>query len=101
MWNCVSFIGLSLIMTKTSSWTEILSEMVPKPGTCPSLPADLSLLTCVPAQECMFDTHCEGAKKCCFNGCGAVCVLPNGQFLTFKIWFFINILRVSLFSKNS
>ncbi|ROT64288.1 hypothetical protein C7M84_017796 [Penaeus vannamei] len=41
------------------------------PGTCPSPPSDVSLLTCVPSQQCTFDTHCEGSRKCCFNGCGA------------------------------
>ncbi|KAK4325646.1 hypothetical protein Pmani_003739 [Petrolisthes manimaculis] len=52
-------------------------DLVPKPGTCPRPPSDVSLLTCVPSQACMFDTHCEGSKKCCFNGCGAVCVEPQ------------------------
>nr|XP_053652019.1 LOW QUALITY PROTEIN: uncharacterized protein LOC128702033 [Cherax quadricarinatus] len=52
-------------------------DLVPKPGTCPSAPSDLSLLTCVPSQQCMFDTHCEGSRKCCFNGCGAICVEPQ------------------------
>lgn len=54
-------------------------DLVPKPGTCPRPPSDVSLLTCVPSQACMFDTHCEGSKKCCFNGCGAVCVEPQGE----------------------
>ncbi|XP_042879578.1 uncharacterized protein LOC122258000 [Penaeus japonicus] len=52
-------------------------DLVPKPGTCPSPPNDVSLLTCVPSQQCTFDTHCEGSRKCCFNGCGAVCVEPQ------------------------
>ncbi|XP_071535769.1 uncharacterized protein [Panulirus ornatus] len=52
-------------------------DLVPKPGTCPSPPSDLSLLMCAPSQQCMFDTHCEGSKKCCFNGCGAVCIEPQ------------------------
>ncbi|XP_069977259.1 uncharacterized protein [Penaeus vannamei] len=52
-------------------------DLVPKPGTCPSPPSDVSLLTCVPSQQCTFDTHCEGSRKCCFNGCGAECVEPQ------------------------
>ncbi|KAK8392409.1 hypothetical protein O3P69_014644 [Scylla paramamosain] len=52
-------------------------DLVPKPGTCPSPPSDASLLTCVPSQQCMYDTQCDGSKKCCFNGCGSVCVEPQ------------------------
>ncbi|CAL4169856.1 unnamed protein product, partial [Meganyctiphanes norvegica] len=52
-------------------------DLVAKPGSCPSPPRDLSLLRCVPRHQCMFDTHCQGAMKCCFNGCGAVCLQPE------------------------
>jgi hypothetical protein len=53
-----------------------------KPGQCPFLVppgtdgSDLNLCE----YECRSDTHCEGNKRCCTNGCGTQCVEP--QFKT-------------------
>uniref|UniRef100_A0A1B0A3R5 Thyroglobulin type-1 domain-containing protein n=1 Tax=Glossina pallidipes TaxID=7398 RepID=A0A1B0A3R5_GLOPL len=50
-----------------------------KPGQCPYLvppaPDNLDANAC--AYECRTDSHCEGAKRCCSNGCGTQCVLPQ------------------------
>ncbi|XP_030369392.1 uncharacterized protein LOC115620335 [Scaptodrosophila lebanonensis] len=50
-----------------------------KPGQCPYLvppgPDNLDANTC--AYECRTDTHCEGARRCCSNGCGTQCVEPQ------------------------
>ncbi|KAJ8300356.1 hypothetical protein KUTeg_021875 [Tegillarca granosa] len=48
-----------------------------KPGTCPKL-ADGTMGTCV--KECKYDNDCDGAtgnKKCCSNGCGTTCQVPE------------------------
>uniref|UniRef100_W8AHA0 Papilin n=2 Tax=Ceratitis capitata TaxID=7213 RepID=W8AHA0_CERCA len=50
-----------------------------KPGQCPFLvppgPDNLDANTC--SYECRTDSHCEGHKRCCSNGCGTQCVLPQ------------------------
>ncbi|XP_037809607.1 uncharacterized protein LOC119602262 isoform X1 [Lucilia sericata] len=50
-----------------------------KPGQCPYLvppgPDNLDANAC--AYECRTDSHCDGAKRCCSNGCGTQCVLPQ------------------------
>ncbi|XP_017082858.2 uncharacterized protein LOC108115792 [Drosophila eugracilis] len=50
-----------------------------KPGQCPYLvppgPDNLDANTC--AYECRTDAHCEGARRCCSNGCGTQCVDPQ------------------------
>lgn len=50
-----------------------------KPGQCPFLippgneESDLDACD----YECRSDTHCEGSKRCCSNGCGTQCVEPQ------------------------
>ncbi|XP_071963376.1 uncharacterized protein [Antedon mediterranea] len=44
-----------------------------KPGTCPNIAGGVGI--CV--TECNSDTECSGISKCCFNGCGDVCVPPQ------------------------
>lgn len=50
-----------------------------KPGQCPFLVPpgsdNLDANTC--AYECRTDSHCDGAKRCCSNGCGTQCVEPQ------------------------
>lgn len=50
-----------------------------KPGQCPYLvpPGPDNVDTNACAYECRTDSHCEGAKRCCSNGCGTQCVLPQ------------------------
>ncbi|XP_061402743.1 uncharacterized protein LOC133338592 [Musca vetustissima] len=50
-----------------------------KPGQCPYLvpPGPDNQDTNACAYECRTDSHCEGAKRCCSNGCGTQCVLPQ------------------------
>ncbi|XP_033115813.1 neurogenic locus notch homolog protein 1-like [Anneissia japonica] len=46
-----------------------------KPGTCPEQNGGVG--TCV--TECRHDTECPGLEKCCSNGCGDVCRLPQEE----------------------
>ncbi|RXG71031.1 Kunitz-type serine protease inhibitor bitisilin-3 [Armadillidium vulgare] len=48
-----------------------------KPGTCPSLMKDFSLLQCNPTRDCSIDAECPGDSKCCFTGCGTICLQPT------------------------
>lgn len=42
-----------------------------KPGTCPTNLTPPSSSNC--QSNCQSDDDCDGAKKCCFNGCASVC----------------------------
>ncbi|KYO21566.1 porwaprin-b [Alligator mississippiensis] len=44
-----------------------------KPGLCPRIPPG-TMGICV--EECSNDMDCSGVMKCCFNGCGHVCMNP-------------------------
>ncbi|XP_055371709.1 uncharacterized protein LOC129605792 [Condylostylus longicornis] len=48
-----------------------------KAGQCPFLvpPSPDNANTC--DYECRTDSHCEGTKRCCSNGCGTQCVEPQ------------------------
>lgn len=50
-----------------------------KPGQCPFLvppgTEGSSIDSC--EYECRSDSHCEGQKRCCSNGCGTQCVQPQ------------------------
>lgn len=50
-----------------------------KPGQCPYLvpPGTNNLDINACSYECRTDSHCEGAKRCCSNGCGTQCVFPQ------------------------
>ena len=43
-----------------------------KPGRCPAPMRGAGI--CI--QECNNDEGCSGNRKCCFNGCGHVCLDP-------------------------
>ncbi|GBP03548.1 Thyroglobulin [Eumeta japonica] len=48
---------------------------VSAPIWCHQDPITLDANVC--AYECRTDNHCDGAKRCCSNGCGTQCVLPQ------------------------
>ena len=52
-----------------------------KPGLCPK-PKPGQVGICVEA--CSGDGDCKGAKKCCSNGCGHVCMKPLGMYLNYQ-----------------
>lgn len=58
-----------------------------KQGTCPAVPPG-SAGICV--ESCNLDSSCPGVQKCCFNGCGHVCmdpVIDNGPSdMCFGTW---------------
>ncbi|GAV01772.1 hypothetical protein RvY_12429-1 [Ramazzottius varieornatus] len=56
--------------------TEALTRRPPtqKPGSCPVLQPG-SLGAC--AISCYNDVDCSGHQKCCYNGCGQLCVDPE------------------------
>ena len=49
-----------------------------KPGLCPKPVGGW----CV--EECSGDGGCKGAKKCCSNFCGHVCMKPLGMYLNYQ-----------------
>ena len=51
-----------------------------KPGLCPK--PGQGGPWCVEA--CSGDRTCKGAKKCCSNGCGHVCMKPLGMYLNYQ-----------------
>ena len=53
--------------------------MIVKSGQCPRLEQG-SVGTCY--EECQNDGDCAGDSKCCSNGCGHVCMNPEGNILT-------------------
>ena len=60
-------------MNQRTCHVHVLSSPDEKPGTCPEIPADMFGLC---AELCTGDDSCEGAEKCCSNGCGHVCKAP-------------------------
>uniref|UniRef100_A0A1B0CNV9 Thyroglobulin type i repeat protein n=1 Tax=Lutzomyia longipalpis TaxID=7200 RepID=A0A1B0CNV9_LUTLO len=46
-----------------------------KPGQCPFLVPPGNDDAC--EYECRSDSHCDGTKRCCSNGCGTQCVEPQ------------------------
>ncbi|XP_041367121.1 uncharacterized protein LOC121381825 [Gigantopelta aegis] len=54
-------------------FSHIRRNKTSKPGMCPQLSSD-SVGTC--QKTCRNDTSCDGAKKCCSNNCGRVCMNP-------------------------
>lgn len=46
-----------------------------KSGSCPHITSMSEIFNCV--EECNKDEACNGEKKCCYNGCGHVCVEPR------------------------
>lgn len=44
-----------------------------KPGECPSLSTNTSRCS----RECYTDADCRDENKCCYDGCGFVCVRPT------------------------
>lgn len=50
-----------------------------KPGQCPFLipPGNEESDMDACDYECRSDSHCEGSKRCCSNGCGTQCVEPQ------------------------
>lgn len=50
-----------------------------KPGQCPFLVPPGSEGSTIDSCEydCRSDSHCEGSKRCCSNGCGTQCVEPQ------------------------
>uniref|UniRef100_A0A8D8ADW4 Papilin n=1 Tax=Culex pipiens TaxID=7175 RepID=A0A8D8ADW4_CULPI len=50
-----------------------------KPGQCPFLvpPGSENAESDSCEYECRTDSHCEGSKRCCSNGCGTQCVEPQ------------------------
>jgi len=53
------------------NFSYVLSET--KPGECPDVESD----SC--DQQCYSDADCGGDEKCCYNGCGQLCVRPRGS----------------------
>ena len=49
---------------------------VEKVGTCPVLSSD-AVGICL--EGCTDDYACDGAQKCCSNGCGHVCTSPEPE----------------------
>ena len=45
-----------------------------KPGVCP----EPGFGICI--EECASDAGCPGIEKCCFNGCGHTCTVPEGCY---------------------
>ena len=53
------------------------SEVIPRPGTCPTMLKPPAGICTSDPDECMFDWDCEGqTKKCCSNNCFRECVEP-------------------------
>lgn len=55
-----------------------------KPGVCPAVPPN-QVGACV--NLCNNDMDCQGAQKCCSNGCGRVCtdITTTGELVTRKV----------------
>ncbi|XP_052276110.1 eppin-like [Dreissena polymorpha] len=51
------------------------SQYITKAGECPAVDDDTAGI-CV--EECRADGDCDGAEKCCSNGCGKTCMRPTG-----------------------
>lgn len=51
--------------------------LLKKPGQCPYLVPMTSTMTNMCEYECRSDSHCDGNKKCCSNGCGTQCIEPQ------------------------
>lgn len=53
------------------------TEVIPRPGTCPTMLKPPAGICTSDPDECMFDWDCEGqTKKCCSNNCFRECVEP-------------------------
>lgn len=37
--------------------------------------------------ECVHDIDCDGKMKCCFQGCGGVCVMPGNVQPSYVLFF--------------
>ena len=55
-----------------------------KPGVCPAVPPN-QVGACV--NLCNNDMDCQGAQKCCSNGCGRVCtdITTTGELVTREV----------------
>ena len=48
-----------------------------KDGTCPVVESDVFGIC---SEDCSNDSGCSGIQKCCSNGCGHLCVDPEGRY---------------------
>ena len=62
---------MAVVLSLALMLFRIITE--PKSGECPKFVAD-ELASC--ANECHEDVDCRGDAKCCYNGCGMMCVVP-------------------------
>ncbi|XP_070554198.1 balbiani ring protein 3-like isoform X2 [Ptychodera flava] len=56
---------------------EVIGPMQ-KPGQCPAVEGGVAGI-CV--EDCSSDEECDGDQKCCSNGCGHACVVPEPEVI--------------------
>ncbi len=46
-----------------------MNQLPDRPGTCPGV----SMIRGTCDVDCYYDSECQSAQKCCYNGCGTTC----------------------------
>ncbi|XP_076455322.1 antileukoproteinase-like [Babylonia areolata] len=58
------------------SASRMMRAMTNKPGACPKPSGMAGICVFDPNVNCLYDSECDGDKKCCSEGCGKVCKDP-------------------------
>ncbi|XP_036900609.1 elafin [Sturnira hondurensis] len=69
------FAGQHPAKGKGPSKTQGPHKIGTKPGTCPKTLIKCAMMN--PPNACLWDSQCQGHKKCCEGSCGKACMTPH------------------------